>query len=756
MNNKIIDDHISKFEAVLAAVPKTTQRFAIVYHGDCDGVVSAALLGFLLKKTSATARVTFIPVRTEQFDFLEALDQLDNINPDFTFFLDLSIQDYPEKFQFAVSATKNLTIVYDHHSQTQTTVPQNVLYLNPSITPNGFDNESPPPCFFAAKLCQKVLGQDFDWVAGIGLIAESSVEHFLPLFQELPKKFPDLFGSRSVYTPDDVQNSKLKDITYSLGAAFWGPVGEFEHLALDALSRMIQENSPNIFFNASFQPAQTLIELETEIRNEIDRLTKLSEQYAFRPTGLPLCYVELTSIFRVGGVVATRLSHAFKQDIIITGQYFNNRFVIEARRGGSQKTDVSLLLRETVKGLQPINVGGHPFAAGASLPSESRIQFFYSLVATISSFCTAYYIAPSFSWKTVRYLEESNNLNHIYSGIRWLLWKQNRDGSWGRKSELAKIIATHQVVATLLANGFGFRHLSVAKATKWLSDEKRTHHHKFWRTGALSGIPGFEKVVVDDFQSIETVIKGGASPHLRHVMELFMLKMPEILPEETDKAESYVSAVLNQFGGSDRGWREHPTPTAHAISLLERYSFVEKSKTLYEGRRYTVNSCKADGEYFNWDNKVVATGYIIINLSEAIDPWKDPELTAKCIKASLWLTSRQTKQGYWAVENPLYGGGEDVMTREYVTAVAIRALSAISHLREEGFSYQLARMFERLQRKRFISNLITFGILLFIGLGTLLLFLFPGLASSIAAVLFFGFALIGAIRHLLDLKDRFS
>lgn len=566
--------------------------------------------------------------------------------------------------------------------------------------------------------------------------------------------FPDLFTTIS--TADDVHSSKLKDISYALSAAFWGPVGEFEQLALDALSRMIKDNSPNVFFSASFQTGQKLIELDNKMRAEVDRLTKLSEQYRQRPFGLPLTFLELTSQFRIGGVIATRLSRVLKSDIIVTGQYYNDRYVIEARRGSSQKADVSLLLRESVRGLPHINVGGHPFAAGASLPMDSRIQFFNSLLSTTQNHCTTYRILPSFSWRTVRYTQPSNYLSHIYSGIRWLLWKQNRDGSWGKKSELAKIIATHQVVATFLANGFRIDHPAIIKAAKWLSDEKRTHHHKFWRTGALAGIPGFENIIIDDFQTIESIIKGGASPHLRHVMELFMLKMPEILPEETEKAESYVPNVLNQFQGLDKGWREHPTPTAHAISLLERYNFPKKSQTLYEGRRFVINSCKSDGEFFNWDNKVVATGYIIINLSEAIDPWKDPELSATCTKASLWITSKQTKQGCWNTETPLYGGGEDVMTREYVTAVAVRALSAMSHHSEEGFAYQLITVFEQLQRAKLTSDLLSFGIILLVTMGLLLVFLVPGLASSIAAILLFVFALIGAIRHLLDLKDRFS
>lgn len=151
MNNKIIEHHVAILEPILVASTKANQKVAIIYHGDCDGVVSAGLVGFLLKKVFTTPHVSFISVRTEQFDFSEALEKLESTNPDFTFFLDLSIQDYPEKLQRAVSATSGLTIIYDHHSQTQISIPDKVLYLNPSITTDGIDTASPPPCFFCSK-----------------------------------------------------------------------------------------------------------------------------------------------------------------------------------------------------------------------------------------------------------------------------------------------------------------------------------------------------------------------------------------------------------------------------------------------------------------------------------------------------------------------------------------------------------------------------------------------------------------------------
>jgi single-stranded DNA-specific DHH superfamily exonuclease len=73
------------------------------------------------------------------------------------------------------------------------------------------------------------------------------------------------------------------------------------------------------------------------------------------------------------------LSRKHKDDIIVSGQHYSGRYVIEARRGGNCHTNVVDLLKEATRDLPVLSLGGHPAAAGAGLPEEVSTQFFLTL-----------------------------------------------------------------------------------------------------------------------------------------------------------------------------------------------------------------------------------------------------------------------------------------------------------------------------------------------------------------------------------------
>jgi single-stranded DNA-specific DHH superfamily exonuclease len=382
---KALEKHTNRVNNWLADLPEAADKFAIVYHGDCDGVVSAALFDYILRESLAKSNIIHIPVRTENYDFEQALSRIDQFHPDVTIFLDLSIQNHPDKLKKASDATRSALLIYDHHSQYNSEVPANTLYLNPSVTPEGYDENSPPPCLFTARLAHIRFGIDFDWAAGIGLIAESAVDHFMPLFQKLPDQFPGLCPGTRIKSPDDVYECKLKSITYSIAAAFWARPGEFEQMAFDQISRMIKENTPLVFFSRHNNEARQLIRMEKEVRAEINRLTAEAEIHSYYAPETSLRYAEIESEYRVGGVVATRLVRKHKSDIVVTGQEYTGRYVVEARCGNDIKVNVAEMLKAATSDLNPYSVGGHPVAAGATLPPESSTQFFIELENTVKA-----------------------------------------------------------------------------------------------------------------------------------------------------------------------------------------------------------------------------------------------------------------------------------------------------------------------------------------------------------------------------------
>ncbi len=381
---RVIDEHIGKVTDWLEATARSAESSAIVYHGDCDGVVSGALFDYIFREAMHKSDIHHIAVRTEQYDFAHVLEQLERLRPDITVFLDLSIQNHPDKLERFAELTQHGVLIYDHHSQQNDRVPENTLYLNPSITPDGYDENAPPPCYFAAKLAEARCKQDFDWVAAVGLIGESAVDRYIELFAKVSRQFPELCPAGEIHGASQVQRSKLRTISYAIGSAFWGPPGKYEQTAFDVLTGMITRYSPKSFFDLDNSAAARILELEQTVRREIGRTFHEALVNSYYAATTSLRYAEVSSDYRIGGVIATRMARKFRDDLIVTGQPCGDRYVIEARRGSNRTENMADLLARASHDLHPFSTGGHPAAAGATLPLESSSGFFLALESAIT------------------------------------------------------------------------------------------------------------------------------------------------------------------------------------------------------------------------------------------------------------------------------------------------------------------------------------------------------------------------------------
>jgi len=379
VDKNIIKEQMKRVGEWLDSLPEKADRVAIVYHGDCDGVVSAALFDFIFRESMGKSDIRYFPVRTEQYDFAHVLSALERLRPHMTVFLDLSIQNHPDRLETMADHTKHGVLIYDHHTEYNNRVPENTLYLNSSVTPEGHDENSPPPCLFSARLAEKLTGSDFDWAAAIGLIAESAVDRYLPLFQKVGEQFPEMCPVGGIQVPAHVQRSRFREISYAVGSAFWGPVGEYEQTAFNALAGMIQDYSPQSFFDDNNIEAGKIIQLERQVRREISRKFVETVAGTFYDPDTSLRYAEISSDYRIGGVVATRMSRKYRDDLIVTGQVYYDRYVIEARRGSRRSENMAELLAAASRDLDPFSTGGHPAAAGATLPLSAAPEFFMAL-----------------------------------------------------------------------------------------------------------------------------------------------------------------------------------------------------------------------------------------------------------------------------------------------------------------------------------------------------------------------------------------
>src|SRR5262245_7456881 len=104
MSREIIEKHVLEVSRLLESFRNSADRFFIGYHGDCDGLVSAVLFGQAVEEYLNKSDLVFVPVRTEEFDFVNLISAVKAARPDVTVVLDLSIQDYPERLEAVAKA----------------------------------------------------------------------------------------------------------------------------------------------------------------------------------------------------------------------------------------------------------------------------------------------------------------------------------------------------------------------------------------------------------------------------------------------------------------------------------------------------------------------------------------------------------------------------------------------------------------------------------------------------------------------------
>lgn len=377
-DNTEMKRHIEITRNLFNSIPdKGNIKTLIAYHGDCDGCISSALVGYILEIIKPNCKKFYMPVRTEEFDFVAVLEYVQKNNPDISIFLDISIHNYPRTVNAIKNSTNLFTFIYDHHRGEGENILEDFVYLNSAMKENGeYDPSSPPPCLFAYELCLSCTKSNPILLPAMGLICESSVGNFPHIFHSLKNKYPELFENpENLFEIDDIKNSKLQKLAYAVNSVFWGPSNYLENKVINLLSRYIEKNDYPLFFHENNSDLNLIFENSTQIEGSISIWEETIRNSLNDIEVLPIVYSEINSNYRINGVVATRLSYTFLKSLIIITQVYNDRFIIEIRRGRHLESDVSKLLKEIISDLSAISVGGHPFAAGAVLFIGERINF---------------------------------------------------------------------------------------------------------------------------------------------------------------------------------------------------------------------------------------------------------------------------------------------------------------------------------------------------------------------------------------------
>lgn len=370
-------------DRIIQAVDKK-QQILIWGDFDVDGQTSTTLLVSSLQKIGAIVK-HHIPIRAEEshgvsLPVLSRIIQEDS--PDLIITCDTGIDAYKE-VDFANESGVDV-IVTDHH-QLPPTLPAAYAIINPNMLGPDHVLFSLPGVGVAFKLIEAVFhhfGEDpsflLDLVA-LGIVADlaeqtGDTRYLLQKGLEVLRKTPRL-GLQEICQQNNLDPGLIteEDIGFIIGPR------------LNALGRLDDANSCVEFFTTSDPSEASRLATQLEELNNIrktltqeiyDQAENMLSAYPELDEQYPILVLQGSPKWNPGviGIVASRLVERYSKPVIMLSQDGE-----EAR--GSARSIPGVPISDLISDCEDLLIshGGHPMAAGLSLPLSNVSQFRRSL-----------------------------------------------------------------------------------------------------------------------------------------------------------------------------------------------------------------------------------------------------------------------------------------------------------------------------------------------------------------------------------------
>lgn len=313
--------------------------YSLVYHKDSDGVCSAALLTKILGEPK-----TVSPNDKPSIEITDQLIKTINKTPK-TIFTDLPVD------QLNYKKIKSDTLVIDHHTTKENlnkTKQKNFLHINPRF-------QKPDIYLPASYLVYKILKElgygveKYKWIAGIGIVGDRGTENCKDLIEEIEKDF-DLNIEDLDFLSSLIESSKIVKGVSGVSEAF---------------KIVSNAKNPNDILDSK------LMNYYKKSQKEIENLMLDFEYNSEYVPNADAYLYKLVSRYNVGSVISTKLSEKNPDTAIFV--YKITSYFFMSARCQSGRINVGKLLKKLTKGLG--KGGGHPQAAGASMPKENGEEF---------------------------------------------------------------------------------------------------------------------------------------------------------------------------------------------------------------------------------------------------------------------------------------------------------------------------------------------------------------------------------------------
>jgi len=322
----------------------------LFYHGDADGVCSAALVGRYFYGFEFQSRRG--PMMDTKF-----VNYLIESKPDILVFLDLPVDQELKELQRIVKKLPKIRIlIIDHHIFDVELNTKNITHVNPRF----HDRDAYLPASYLVYKMIELMGKDVKdvkddiWLSVIGIIGDYGVE-CTDVLGECRKEYPELIG-------EDMFSSRLAEGSEMINAA----VTLFGFRGMDEIFKSLIKAHSYDDFGEKSKFKKWKHDIDQEIKKIMARFEtekKKSESKVLEMHKGIIFYLIETEL-SLNATISTLITKKHDDDVVMVIRKAEDDHGYKiSSRCQSGRVDVAALMKKATKGIG--NGGGHPKAAGA-------------------------------------------------------------------------------------------------------------------------------------------------------------------------------------------------------------------------------------------------------------------------------------------------------------------------------------------------------------------------------------------------------
>jgi len=338
----------------------------IVYHTDTDGVCSGLISSVGVGRVTGIEPRAIPSVPGSVNVNSKLIRHIEKYNPKTIIFVDLAVDQEPEKVE-ELAENKDIIIMDHHPINKDLNQNKNIVHINPK-------REDDKRLYPASKLCFDKFSEitdvnDLDWVAAVGVIADSGAKEWKKFLLDVNKKYR--------YYPYPKFESEF-DMPL-------GEIGKWINSARlvegrGGLKRAFRALSlcrgPEDFLKTKNKYAKELKECNEKTKRVIEQLVEEFDEKAENIDDTYFYFIKNDEFSFLKSTVATILSHKhLSKTIFVFSNPKDSGFVFFSCRRSDGKVDLRKVIQHVTKIFKKSSGGGHKEASAGSVLKKDFEEF---------------------------------------------------------------------------------------------------------------------------------------------------------------------------------------------------------------------------------------------------------------------------------------------------------------------------------------------------------------------------------------------